>query len=70
MEWLTDEVLFYGGLVTAGVSLIMLILSVLIGRIRKLRLNMKLDAEYGPEEKGSGSRKKRKRGNLEKIQRM
>lgn len=47
MGFLTDEFLFYGGIITAGVSAAALIVSLLMFRIGKLTLDSKLDAEYG-----------------------
>lgn len=47
MEWLTDEVLYMGGLVIAGCSLVSGVLSLCILQIKKVRLDAQLTAEYG-----------------------
>lgn len=50
MDWLTDEILFYGGMAVAAGSLVMAMLCFCISEINKLRLNIRLDAEYGKRE--------------------
>lgn len=59
MEWLTDELLFYGGIALAGGALLLSIVSFLILQIHSIRLNGQLDEEYGKEE--TDGRKKRRR---------
>lgn len=53
MKWVTDELLFYGGLATVIAALILLIIYMVISRITFLHLKKKLDTEYGdaPEKK-------------------
>lgn len=53
MDWLTDELLFYGGLATVIAALILLIIYMIISHITLLHLKKKLDTEYGdaPEKK-------------------
>ena len=51
MSWLTDELLFYGGIAVAVGSLVMAILSFCILQIKKIRLNAQMDYEYGKKEK-------------------
>ena len=51
MEWITDELLFYGGMAIAACSLLALLLCVCIFQIKKVRLNARLDAEYGEQKK-------------------
>lgn len=51
MEWMTNELLFYGGMAAAGGSLLALILFLCISQVKKVRLNARLDAEYGPRKK-------------------
>lgn len=47
MGWLTNEVLFYGGLGITGGSLLLAIISFCIFKIKSVRLNAQLDSEYG-----------------------
>lgn len=47
MEWLTNEILFYGGIVAAVGSVVTAIIYFSISQIKKIRLNIQLDAEYG-----------------------
>lgn len=47
MEWLTDEILYVSGLVIAGCSLVSGFLSLCILKIKKVRLDAQLTAEYG-----------------------
>jgi len=47
MDWLTDEILFYGGIAIAAISLIAAIFYFSLSQIRRIRLNARLDAEYG-----------------------
>lgn len=51
MEWSMNEWLFYGGIAIAAVSLCGLILFLCIMQIFRLRLDRKLDQEYGKEKK-------------------
>lgn len=47
MDWLTNEVLFYGGLGITGVSLLLAIIYFCISKIKSVRLNAQLESEYG-----------------------
>lgn len=51
MDWFTDEILFYGGIVVAAGSFFTAVIYFLISQIRKVRLNARLDIEYGEREK-------------------
>lgn len=51
MGILSDEFLFYGGLIFAGVSALVSILYLSLTRVKKIRLDAKMDAEYGRPEK-------------------
>ena len=50
MNWLTNEVMFYGGIVVAGCSLVSGIIYLGISHIRRIRLDVQLDDEYGKRE--------------------
>ena len=56
MEWLSDEFLFYGGIVVAACACTGAVIAVLVSKIRTMPLKRQLDEEYGPEMKGSGER--------------
>ena len=51
MEWLSNEVLFYGGLGLAVCSALAAFIFFCLFRIGSVRLNAKLDAEYGEKKK-------------------
>lgn len=46
-----NEILFYGGLVLAVAAALVLLVTVLVLRIRSVRLEAALTAEYGPRQK-------------------
>lgn len=47
MDWLTNDIIFYGGIIFAGIALLLAITSIFIFTIKKINLNARLDAEYG-----------------------
>ena len=47
MEWLTDEILYYGGLILAAAAIIALLICLCISVAAKGKLKMKLRDEYG-----------------------
>ncbi len=51
MSWLTDEILFYGGIIGMALAIVLMILYFLISQLRRVKLNVKLDAEYGEKER-------------------
>lgn len=51
MNVLTDEVLFYGGIIIIGCSLLLAIIFLCVSKIKKIRLDAQLDAEYGKSKK-------------------
>ncbi len=57
---ITNEILFYGGMIVAGVSALLAFLYFCITQIAKARLNAALDAEYGPEVKKKRKDRKKK----------
>lgn len=50
MEWLSNEILFYGGMVLMGCSLMSAMIYFCIAKIKAVKLEMKLNAEYGERE--------------------
>ena len=50
VEWLTNEMLFYGGIIITIISLIIFIIYLCITQIIKIQLNAKMDIEYGEKE--------------------
>lgn len=50
MDWMTDEVMFYGGAIIAGGSLAMSMIYLIVSYIRKIRIDIQLDEEYGKNE--------------------
>ncbi len=51
MIWLTDELLFYGGITAAAGSFLIAVLYFCILQVKRIRLNTQLDTEYGKKEK-------------------
>lgn len=51
MQWITNEVLFYGGIIFAGGSLLLAIIYFCVVRIKFIKLNAQLDTEYGEQDK-------------------
>ncbi len=49
MDWLTNEMILYFGIVISVISLITLVLYFSIAKVRKIRLNAQMDKEYGEE---------------------
>ena len=47
---ISDEILFYGGCALAGVSGIALLISLCFLKIKAVKLDAKLDEEYGKSE--------------------
>ncbi len=47
MAGITNEMMFYGGIALAALSAAGLAVYLLLFRLRKQRLNMRLDEEYG-----------------------
>ncbi len=47
MDWLSDELLFFGGTGVAVGSLLLTLIYSLFSHMAKKRLNAKLDEEYG-----------------------
>lgn len=50
MNWLTDEMLFYGGIAVAAGSLVVMALYFCVTQIKKVRLDIRLNAEYGEKD--------------------
>lgn len=51
MNGLTNEYVFYGGILLSGCSLLAIILHLCISQMKKIRLNGKLEQEYGKKKK-------------------
>lgn len=51
MSFITDEMLFYGGMTVAGGALFLLLIYGCISQMKKIQLNARLDAEYGERPK-------------------
>ena len=49
MEWLTNDMLFYGGIVITAVAILLALVILFIFTVRKINLNARLDAEYGKQ---------------------
>lgn len=47
MNWMTNEVLFYGGIGITSGSLLFGIIYLCVSKVKSVRLNAQLDSEYG-----------------------
>lgn len=52
MEWLTDTMMFYGGMAAAGIFFVAVLIFFCVSQIRMIRLRAQLEAEYGKNPKG------------------
>ena len=50
MDWLTNEVLLYGGIVITVISVVVGIIHLVVSKFKALRLKTQLTAEYGEME--------------------
>ena len=44
---ITNEMMFYGGIILASASALIMLIYLLTARIRKMKLDLQLDQEYG-----------------------
>lgn len=44
---ITNEMMFYGGMIVAAASVLGMIIYLLLARVKKLKLEIRLDQEYG-----------------------
>lgn len=51
MDWLTNEVLFYGGIAIAVGSVLLGLIHLVISKFKELRLKTQLISEYGEMDK-------------------
>ncbi len=61
MDWLTDEMLLYGGAAAVGGSLLLSFLYFCFSQITKTRLRARLGTEYGERKKELGKRRGKKK---------
>lgn len=47
MDCLTNEILFYGGIIITGCSILSAIIYFCVAKIKFVKLNAQLDLEYG-----------------------
>ena len=47
MEWLSNELLFYGGIAICGVDILLAIIFFCVSKIKAVKLGARLEAEYG-----------------------
>ena len=47
MDWMTNEAIFYGGIIITSCSLLAALVFFFIYKARKMKLEARLDAEYG-----------------------
>lgn len=47
MDWITNEMMFYGGGILAGGSALLTIIFFCISKVKSVKLNAQLNQEYG-----------------------
>lgn len=47
MEGITNEIMFYGGIILAGSSALLTIIFFCISKVKAIKLNAQLNLEYG-----------------------
>lgn len=50
MDFLTNEMLFYGGMIVAAGAAVLGVVVFCVFQVQKVRLNVRLDQEYGEKE--------------------
>lgn len=51
MNWLTNETLFYGGILITGCTVLSAIIYFCISKIKSIKLKAQLELEYGERKK-------------------
>ena len=51
MDSISNEMLFYGGIIAASACAVFLLIAILLFRLRSLKLKTKLEKEYGEKPK-------------------
>ena len=49
MEWISNEMIFYGGIIISSVALLLAIVFAFVFTIKKINLKARLDSEYGKQ---------------------
>lgn len=50
MGWITNEMMFYGGIILAGSSALLAIIFFCIFKVKSIKLNTQLNREYGEKQ--------------------
>lgn len=50
MSWITNEFLFYGGIILTGCSVLAAIVYFTFSKVKSIKLNAQLNMEYGEKE--------------------
>ena len=58
MDWLTNDMIFYGGIIISAIALLMALTSIFVFTIKKINLTARLDTEYGKQIKRTETAKK------------
>ena len=51
MDFLSNETIFYGGIVITAIYILSAVIYFSVSKIKSIKLNAKLDAEYGERRK-------------------
>lgn len=57
MGWLTNDMIFYGGIIISAIALLVALISIFIFTIKKMNLSARLDTEYGKQIKRTETEK-------------
>ncbi len=58
MDWLTNDMIFYGGIIISAIALLVALTSIFVFTIKKINLTARLDTEYGKQIKRTERAKK------------
>ena len=59
MDWLTNDIIFYGGIIISAIALLLALIFIFVFTIKKMNLSARLDTEYGKQIKSTETAKER-----------
>lgn len=59
MDWLTNDIIFYGGIIISAIALLFALIFIFVFTFKKMNLSARLDTEYGKQIKRTETAKER-----------
>lgn len=59
MDWLTNDIIFYGGIIISAIALLFALIFIFVFTFKKMNLSARLDTEYGKQIKRTEAAKER-----------